>query len=150
MKQLLALILVLALSCSAMAEIAVGYKTVLYYPYAFTLLGYDKESGLGIEGAADFSTSILSLFVNSFGMATITSVFTLAVTKDFIQAEDNRYYVKGGTFGIFGTANAGYKTNIVGLIGVGMEHRGFFNPNFAVNAEFTYPETLTIGVRGYL
>lgn len=130
---------------AAKADISIGYRTFcVIFPHTFALTYYDKSSGLGVEGSADFGTSFISNFSSSvfnsiFPKAnTTTSFYTISLTKDFIQHVNDRYYLKGGVI----TSNSNVSN---GSIGLGWQRRDVLNnKNFAIGAVISYPEIFLV------
>ena len=159
MKKLVLILLAVTIYMVPMAkaEIGVGYELLGVFPHAVTLTGYDKASGYGFKASSDFGASTLStvtsIFVNlfSFGNINNMSFYTLSLTKDFMQSEAHRAYMKLGVFGITakGTGNLS-ETKYLPVLGVGGEWKGFMgNNNISTALEAGFPEILLVGLRYY-
>ncbi len=158
-KQYVLLVLVfLALSSVASnAEIAVGYETLVILPHAFTASYHDKGSGLGLKASSDFGASALSLaatiasVAGTLGLGGYTNInfYTLSASKDIQQSENFRNYIRAGAFVMSGKSGSTVKSGTLPIIGLGMEWQKLWGSSFAFNADLSYPELLTLGLKSY-
>ncbi len=149
---------VLAFVSKSFADYAVGYETLTILPHAFTANYYDKTNGLGVKASADFGTSALSVattvisVAGTLGFSGFKNVnfYTLSVSKDMQQSENFRNYFRLGGFVISGNSGAISKSAVFPIAAIGMEWQKLWATKWAFNADLSYPEILTIGMKYYL
>jgi hypothetical protein len=147
----------LAVAAPAGASLGIGYETLTVFPHALTLNYWDKDSGWGVKGSADFGTSALSLgasiisIIGTVGLsgATEVSFVTLALTKDFHQEENARSYFKLGALALSGKVAGEMKTGYLPIVGAGWEWQKLFGGNWAFSSELSIPELWTLGLKYY-